>query len=374
MNNILDYLAWRGDLPLGNQFPLNDLDCLALARFSYLPLNKLPLNDHETVASINGKTHNLPDEDFRRQDRKLLELMAEGDRFSQVEVTDYVKTNVPEEEKQFGAVTLHLSPRDMAISFCGTDSTVYGWKEDFNMSFEEEVPAQASAKEYALRVMEKYPEKKVRLIGHSKGGNLAVFVFYTLPEELQKRVIYVKNFDGPGFHNDFLDRCATPSLLNRIFTFLPQDSVFGRILERREAFRVISSEETGVEQHDVYHWNLTPAGFVAADALSDYSNIIDTVISKVLYQNTREDRKRYIDGIYEFVQATSAETTAEFRKGFPNNIPTILHTINTMPEEERKLINQITLEFGSAFAETTAKTQGEKLSQFLQDSASKLLP
>ena len=128
MNNILDYLAWRGDLPLGNQFPLNDLDCLALARFSYLPLNKLPLNDHETVASINGKTHNLPDEDFRRQDRKLLELMAEGDRFSQVEVTDYVKTNVPEEEQQFGAVTLHLSPRDMAISFCGTDSTVYGWK------------------------------------------------------------------------------------------------------------------------------------------------------------------------------------------------------------------------------------------------------
>ena len=93
-----------------------------------------------------------------------------------------------------------------------------------------------------------------------------------------------------------------------------------------------------------------------------------------MYQNTREDRKRYIDGIYEFVQATSAETTAEFRKGFPNNIPTILHTINTMPEEERKLINQITLEFGSAFAETTAKTQGEKLSQFLQDSASKLLP
>ncbi len=367
MANIIDYLQWRGDLPVCPLAPFNDLDAVILARFSYLPLYELSLSENETVPSVRDKSLPLNDESFRRQDRELMTLMADSTRFSEVSVTDYVKENDPKEEKQFAAVTLHLSDKEMAISFCGTDSTVYGWKEDFNMSFMEEVPAQSAALEYAKTIFAKYPEKKVRLIGHSKGGNLAVYVFYMLTPQEQNRVIHVKNFDGPGFHDDFLDEVAKPTLLNRIFTFLPQDSVFGRILERREPYTVVSSTEQGVNQHDVYSWNVLPTSLETADSLSDYSNIVATVISKVMYHNSPENRKKYIDGVYNIVTATSATTTAEFREGFPNNIPTLLKTRNEMSTEEKALLDQITREFGSAFAETTAKTQGEKLSHLVQN-------
>lgn len=372
MANIIDYLHWRGDLPVCPTAPFNDLDSVCLARFSYLPLYELSLSADETVASIRDKSLTLEDDSFRRQDRELLTLMADSTRFSGFAVTDYVKENDPEEEKQFAAVTLHLSDSELAISFCGTDSTVYGWKEDFNMSFMEEVPAQSAALEYAKRIFTRYPDKKVRLIGHSKGGNLAVYVFYMLSPQEQNRVIHVKNFDGPGFHDDFLDEVARPTLLNRIFTFLPQDSVFGRILERRESYTIVNSTEQGVNQHDVYSWTVHPTSLEEAEGLSDYSNIIATVISKVMYQNSLENRKKYIDGVYNIVTATSATTTAEFREGFPSNIPTLLKTRNEMSSEEKTLLDQITREFGSAFAETTAKTQGEKLSHLVQDIGSRI--
>lgn len=372
MANIIDYLHWRGDLPVCPTAPFNDLDSVCLARFSYLPLYELSLTADETVASVRDKSLTLENESFRRQDRELLTLMADSTRFSSFAVTDYVKENDPEEEKQFAAVTLHLSDSELAISFCGTDSTVYGWKEDFNMSFMEEVPAQSAALEYAKKIFTRYPDKKIRLIGHSKGGNLAVYVFYMLSPQEQNRVIHVKNFDGPGFHDDFLDEVARPTLLNRIFTFLPQDSVFGRILERRESYTVVNSTEQGVNQHDVYSWTVHPTSLEAAEGLSDYSNIIATVISKVMYQNSPENRKKYIDGVYNIVTATSATTTAEFREGFPSNIPTLLKTRNEMSSEEKTLLDQITREFGSAFAETTAKTQGEKLSHLVQDIGSRI--
>ena len=38
MANLLDYLAWRGDLPL-SAVPLCDVDALIFARLSYVPFD-----------------------------------------------------------------------------------------------------------------------------------------------------------------------------------------------------------------------------------------------------------------------------------------------------------------------------------------------
>ena len=40
MSNIIDYIKWRGDLSF-DQAPINEIDNIILARFSYLPLNIL---------------------------------------------------------------------------------------------------------------------------------------------------------------------------------------------------------------------------------------------------------------------------------------------------------------------------------------------
>ena len=80
---------------------------------------------------------------------------------------------VTEAEQQFSAVEIVLDDGTSYISFRGTDDTIIGWKEDFNLSTGV-VPAQERAVEYMQRISDK-AYGMLRVGGHSKGGNLAVF-------------------------------------------------------------------------------------------------------------------------------------------------------------------------------------------------------
>ncbi len=360
MATVIDYLEWRGDLSM-DVIPMNNLDALAFARFAYLPLNIMDLKEEETVASILALSETLAPEEFKRKDRDLIRLMGEGPRFAAMKVTDYIRSNKPEEEKQFSAVTVHINENEMVITFCGTDSTVYGWKEDFNMSFMEEIPAQSDALKYAQTVMKKYPGKNVHLVGHSKGGNLAVFVFYLLDEETS-RILDVKNFDGPGFHQELLDEYASADEISRITSFMPSESVFGRILEHAEPLHAVESDDHGLEQHDVYNWHVRRDDLVYLPELSDNSNVVKAVIDRVMYQNSPEDRKAYIDGIYNIITTSEGETTAEVKQNFGKSIPAIVRKLNGMAEDEWKLLTSITGEFASSFVEESLRNTGEKLS------------
>ena len=51
-----------------------------------------------------------------------------------------------DQETQFAAVTFLRA--ESVVAFRGTDTSLVGWKEDFNMSYLESVPAQVRAAEY----------------------------------------------------------------------------------------------------------------------------------------------------------------------------------------------------------------------------------
>ena len=54
MANILEYLEWRGDLPLSS-VPFNEVDAAILARLSYLPLEAVLENQGGTKQSGKAK-------------------------------------------------------------------------------------------------------------------------------------------------------------------------------------------------------------------------------------------------------------------------------------------------------------------------------
>ena len=54
MPNINDYLKWRGDISFEEK-PLNEIDNMILSRFSYLPFNKIDMEDEETIGSVVKK-------------------------------------------------------------------------------------------------------------------------------------------------------------------------------------------------------------------------------------------------------------------------------------------------------------------------------
>lgn len=133
-------------------------------------------------------------------------------------------------EKQFSAITILLEDETAFLAFRGTDSSLVGWKEDFNMSFMDAVPAQREAEAY-LGMIAVCFDRELRLGGHSKGGNLAVYAAAMCPYEVQSRILAVYNHDGPGFQANMLRREGYQRVLSRVHTFLPQSSVVGMLPE-----------------------------------------------------------------------------------------------------------------------------------------------
>ena len=185
MANIMDYLDWRGDLPL-TVSPFNEVDGLILAELSFINFEGIvpppelgrgvPLRD---AAGTYFARHNGQEIDMgvlvpgRIPD--LMCRMAHSVRFGGMLLNGYCELMDDAREQQFAALTVELGDGSIYLSYRGTDDTIVGWKEDLNMGYLEVIPSQTRALEYLGRMTRQYPDAKLRIGGHSKGGNLAVY-------------------------------------------------------------------------------------------------------------------------------------------------------------------------------------------------------
>ena len=157
MANINDYLKWRGDIKFSKDYPFNEIDSMILARFSYLLFSKIKMKRVETIQDIALKMQDFPDNEFLYNgDKELITNLGTSLRFKDLKVTDYVENNNKDREEQFGAITIHLSLKELYISYLGTDMSIFGWKEDFNMGFMDTVPCQIAGREYLHKISLKY--------------------------------------------------------------------------------------------------------------------------------------------------------------------------------------------------------------------------
>ena len=342
MSNINDYLLWRGDLPITSKFKFNEIDSMILARFSYLVFEKIKMDEKETIKSIYKKMKDIPNEDFRYNgDKELITYLGQSNRFKNMEITDYVKTNEKATEKQFCAITIHISDKEMYISYIGTDNTIYGWKEDFNMSFMDNVPCQIEGKEYAEKIAKKYPNKNIRIGGHSKGGNVAIYSAITIPNEVQNRIIKVYNYDGPGFSKNIIDKYGNDKVIDKIETYIPQDSIIGRILNHKEKITISLSNEKGILQHDIYSWQVLRDDLIKSKQNTEVSENIDKTLTDWLETTKPEQRKIFIDTVFEIFYSTDANTFGEISRNFSTNIPKMLKKYGQISKEDKKVITNM---------------------------------
>lgn len=342
MANINDYILWRGDIPITYKFPFNEIDSMILARFSYLIFHKIKMGQKETIESISKKMKNFDNEEFLYNgDKELITNLGQSKRFKDMIVTDYIKTNDKESEKQFGAITIHISDKELYISYIGTDSTIHGWKEDLNMAFMDNVPCQISGKEYAEQILNKYHDKKIRIGGHSKGGNVAIYSAITIPKEMQKRIIKVYNYDGPGFNKKIIDEYGSNKIIDKIETYIPQDSIIGRILNHKEKMTIVFSNEKAIWQHDIYSWQVLRDDIVKAEKNTNISENIDKTLTDWLETTTNEQRKIFIDAIFELFYSTEANTFGEISSNLKENIPKILKKYREISIDDKKMITKM---------------------------------
>ena len=284
MANLLDYLDWRGDLTL-EQAPFNEVDNLILAELSFVdfkgivpppgegdsvPLHQAAEAFFDTIPA--GETIDMgvlvpaaiPD---------MLRKMAASRRFRDMKLNCFVSWLDTEKAEQFAALTIETGDGLLYLSFRGTDDTLAGWKEDFLLACLPEIPAQKMAVQYVRDVARQYPRKRLRLGGHSKGGNLAVYAGGYAPGSVQKRIHAIWSNDGPGFHDDLLDLPEHQRVADRIVSIVPKSSVVGMLLEHEEDYTVVDSSQQGLMQHDGFSWEVLGDHFVKLRSVTKWSPI-----------------------------------------------------------------------------------------------------
>ena len=349
MPNIIDYIEWRGDLSFENS-PINEIDDIIFARFSYLPFKYIELKEIDTIENIALEMKDLDIENYLWNDDKVfLQKIGNCKRFKDIKVSDYIEIFDEAAEKQFAAITLWIQKNQKYISFRGTDSSLVGWKEDINMGFKKDVPSQKEAVKYLSSMAEKYKDDLI-IGGHSKGGNLAVYSAVFCKDSVKNRIERVINADGPGFDKSVILTDNYKKILNKIQTYIPQSSIVGRLLEHEEEYQVVKSIQKGIMQHDIYSWEIEPTKLIRIPTVTNNSEIFNGIVSDWLKNTTPEQRENFINMIYEIIMETQAQRTSDFRVETAKKIGIILNGyINVNPEDKKEIEHMVKLILESVF-------------------------
>lgn len=346
MASILDYLDWRGDITFAER-PFNEVDNLLLAELSYLDFGGIvpadfaaavPLSD--AVAAFTKRTPHA-DMGVLVPDKipGLAQKMAASARFRDVLLSGYVCKLDEQTETQFAALCAALPDGTVYAAFRGTDDTIVGWKEDFNMGFLPIVPSQREAADYLRAVAAPFPSQKLRTGGHSKGGNLAVYAAVWCGESVQDQLLAVYNNDGPGFHTSLLDRPEHQRIANRIQTILPESSVVGMLLEHEESYQVVRSNQVGLMQHDGFSWQVLGTQFVHLSGLTEGGRIVDSALRDFVRGLDQEQRIRFVDALFEVLTCTNAATLTDLKDGGFRTAYSMLKTVRSLDPDTRQALS-----------------------------------
>ena len=226
-------------------------------------------------------------------------------------------------------------------------------------------------KEYLQQIAEKYPNKKIRIGGHSKGGNVAIYSAITVPESIQKRIIKVDNYDGPGFSKEIINKYSNKKIVKKIETFIPQDSIIGRLLNHKEKIFITLSVEKGIYQHDIYSWQLIKDELIQSEKTTDASEIINQAITDWLQTTSVNQRRIFIDSLFELFYSTESETFGDISKALFTNISKILKKYKTISSEDRKTVTSmlrifVTSYFNVIKERQITKKENSKLKQLIE--------
>ena len=343
MSNVCDYVRWRGDLTLA-QSEFNEIDALILTRLSYFPFDQLiQENEEATIEELSKRFENTDKSTMKilwEDDNELFPLMGKSRRYGKMIVTGYINKINPEQEKQFSATTIILPDNTIFIAYRGTDATIVGWKEDFNMCFKNHIASQRDSVEYINNITKKY-RKKIRIGGHSKGGNLAVYAGMFANKKVKNRIINIYNNDGPGFDDEMIMTNEYKEIISKVHTYIPQSSVSGRLLNHEEKYTVVKSTQKGIMQHDLFSWQIEGKEFVCLEKVTNGSDIFDKTLKEWLSNISSEQRELVIDTVFDILNTTEAESFSEIKKNWFVNVKLMLGKYKTLDLESKEIISHI---------------------------------
>lgn len=381
MGNIIDYA--REEQRSFEELPFNEVDALILAQLAYEDIPRLvpALDDERNMyGTFRGRMHHFPmDRHNLRQSAKALlrapfsaitlkqmdevlhggtdsacqhqvhavnftdpaimhsfvRTVAANPRFSGLRVGAFAERFDTDEQTQTAALTFLLPDGTLVLSFRGTDDSLVGWKEDFNMAFQYPVPAQRMAADYICAVAKLWPGDMI-LTGHSKGGNSAVYAAMNAPAKIRKRIAAVYSLDGPGFPEHVVTSEPYLSTVSKVHKIVPDSSIIGMVLETPEPCVVVKADCEGLMQHFAFTWQVDGDAFVRVDDIAPSSHEFNSSFNRWMTGLSREEREHMVDALFQVIHASGATTFSGLIASMPLSLPSMIGAIVGLTPDERK--------------------------------------
>lgn len=379
MGNIMDYISWRGDLTFA-QSPFNEVDNLILACFSYVNLDRIPAVTRQKGIELKKlvkefkKLHTIKeleaDKSFIRLAPFMMFEMAESVRFGNCVIRNYVNEIVTEAEQQFSAVEIVLDDGTSYISFRGTDDTIIGWKEDFNLSTGV-VPAQERAVEYMERISDK-ASGMLRVGGHSKGGNLAIYGS-VMCKSVHDKILEIYSNDGPGFSKEFQDSPETAEMMPKIIRIIPEYSIIGTLLEHEKQPIIVASTSRGLLQHDGFSWEVQGPGLVRRDSLNKTALRFIEILHKWIDGMDTEQKRLLIEDLFATLQASGCENLSEVQSGGIKSLAAMVKRLDKFAPESRGMMQELLTAICGGWLEQLQENTKDRISAIPQSFSDKIL-
>ena len=368
MGNIMDYISWRGDLSF-EQAQFNEVDNLILACFSYVNLDGISAVTKQKGIGLKKltkefmKLHTMKeleaDRSFIRLAPFMMMEMAKSVRFGKCVVRNYVNDIVTEAEQQFAAMEIVLEDGTSYVSFRGTDDTIIGWKEDFNLSTGV-VPAQKRAIEYLQKISE-HTDGMLRVGGHSKGGNLAIYGS-VMCKSAHEKILEIYSNDGPGFSREFQELPEMKEMMPKIIRIIPEYSIIGTLLEHEKEPVIVASSSKGLLQHDGFSWEVQGPALVRRDSLNKTALRFIEILHKWIDGMDTEQKRLLIEDLFATLQASGYENLSEVQSGGLKSLAAMVKRVEKFAPESRGMMQELLTAICGGWLEQLQADTKDKLS------------
>lgn len=302
------------------QSPFSEVDSLLLSKMAYFHWAGVPavpgvfhwitaprLRDLYRAEHFDALFSTDLDHDL---DRRLFAAVCASPRYRDIRLANHIEVFDEDTAEQFSATTFLLPDRTVYVAFRGTDDTLVGWKEDFKLAFVTPVPSQQAALEY-LEKTAVHTIAKLRIGGHSKGGNLAVYAAAMSRPSLRRRILQVFSHDGPGFNEEALRSLEFSNIAHLVDKSVPESSIIGMLLEHQEKYHVVKSDGVGIMQHDPYSWFVEDGAFVPVGKIDGNAEYMNATLSAWVAGMGREQMETFTDALFDVFGAGGAKTFQE---------------------------------------------------------------
>jgi hypothetical protein len=364
LSNLMDYMDWRGDVTFAGS-PFSEVDNIILAMTSFVDFSGIvppELNSKPVGFSAAMKKYARVSRErdylgvlFPPEMLDIARRAVECERYRNIGLVGFVNQVDEAELMQFAALTFILPDDTIYVAFRGTDDTIVGWKEDIRLGFKTPISAHLRAVAY-LEEAAAYIDGGIRVGGHSKGGNLAMWAAAHCPDLLQARILGVYNNDGPGILPEVLKEQSFLAIADRVVSFVPQSSIIGAILEQGPVCRIVKSNAHGIMQHDPLSWEVLGPRFVYLEERSKFGKHFEEAIKHWIYSMCEEEKERFADALFSVIDSTGARTLTDLSQAKIKNFNQIMKAMRGLDKDSRSMMLRTILKLFGGGREVKDKT------------------